>query len=136
MCPACRKPMIAMELEGIEIDHCLDCGGTWLDAGEIEAITERAGVNADRLADTVKQAKAGERGRRRCPRCRRRMRIIRLDEPAGLELDRCPLEHGLWFDQGEMRSLISAAAEDKEGAVALFFADLYRSELEAESKGD
>ena len=38
MCPACKKPMIALELEGIEIDHCLDCGGTWLDSGEIGVV--------------------------------------------------------------------------------------------------
>ena len=50
MCPACKKPMIALELEGIEIDHCLDCGGTWLDGGEIEAISERAGGDPGKLA--------------------------------------------------------------------------------------
>ncbi len=77
MCPACKKPMIALELEGIEIDHCLDCGGTWLDAGEIEAISERAGGDPGKLANAIDAAADGPRGLRRCPRCRRKLRTIR-----------------------------------------------------------
>ncbi len=29
-----------LELDQIEIDHCLSCGGIWLDAGEIELLLE------------------------------------------------------------------------------------------------
>ncbi len=32
--------MVAFELEGVEIDRCLACEGTWLDAGELELIVE------------------------------------------------------------------------------------------------
>ena len=35
-CPVCKSAMITMELTEVEIDHCLDCGGIWLDAGELE----------------------------------------------------------------------------------------------------
>ncbi|NQU42494.1 zf-TFIIB domain-containing protein, partial [bacterium] len=35
---------MAFELEGVEIDRCPACGGTWLNAGEIEQIALKAGV--------------------------------------------------------------------------------------------
>ena len=30
--------MLTLELTGVEIDHCTDCGGIWLDAGELELL--------------------------------------------------------------------------------------------------
>ena len=37
-CPVCKNAMIALELAEVEIDHCTDCGGIWLDAGELELL--------------------------------------------------------------------------------------------------
>ena len=49
MCPVCRRPMVAFELEGVEIDRCVGCEGTWLDAGELEVIAETAGASRGAL---------------------------------------------------------------------------------------
>ena len=48
MCPLCNEPLVAFELDGIEIDRCVDCGGVWLDAGELELIAGRAGTSGAR----------------------------------------------------------------------------------------
>jgi Zn-finger nucleic acid-binding protein len=32
--------MIILELDKVEIDHCLLCGGIWLDEGELELLLE------------------------------------------------------------------------------------------------
>jgi len=37
-CPKCGMDMEQMSYQGVEIDKCLDCGGIYLDAGELEAI--------------------------------------------------------------------------------------------------
>ena len=37
-CPVCKNAMITLELADVEIDHCTDCGGIWLDAGELELL--------------------------------------------------------------------------------------------------
>jgi Zn-finger nucleic acid-binding protein len=66
--------MLILELEGIELDHCPACGGTWLDAGELETIAERAGARPGRLAALLAASKLGAKSRRRCPRCRARLR--------------------------------------------------------------
>ena len=129
MCPKCQEPLVVFELEGVEIDHCLSCGGTWLDEGELELITELAGVEPGPLSAALRAAQGDKHGNRRCPRCRRKLLLIRVGEPEPIELDRCKLGHGLWFDRGELRALIARFEEGESGAVARFFGELYRSEL-------
>ena len=65
MCPVCRQPMVGFEFEGVEIDRCLECGGTWLDAGELEMLTERAGVPSGELGAALQRSAGGRRTGRR-----------------------------------------------------------------------
>lgn len=136
MCPVCREPMIAYQLEGVEIDRCLECGGTWLDAGELETLAELADADLSKLARALEEQRGARRTDRRCPRCPRRLREFRLGERDQVEIDRCPGNHGLWFDRGEMAAVIHAYATGKGGAVAGFFAELYRSESGSISQGE
>ena len=55
-CPHCEEPLVAYELNGVEIDHCLTCRGTWLDAGELEQISYYAGATGGVLADACARA--------------------------------------------------------------------------------
>jgi Zn-finger nucleic acid-binding protein len=41
MCPVCNKPLHSRSRNGITIDQCTDCGGVWLDRGELEHIIDR-----------------------------------------------------------------------------------------------
>jgi Zn-finger nucleic acid-binding protein len=121
--------MISLEFEGVEIDRCLECRGTWLDRGELELLTELAGVEAGELAEALRRARAVGKGRRRCPRCRRRMEVIEVGRETRVELDRCPVGHGLWLDRGEVQTVVRSFSEGVGGAVAAFFADIYRNDL-------
>ena len=113
---------MAFESEGVEIDRCVACGGTWLDAGELEWIAERAGVEPGPLTEAVRAGKSGtERTNLRCPRCRRRMQKITVGGERNVELDRCRRGHGLWFDEGEMGKVIASFVDGEEGAVGRFF---------------
>jgi Zn-finger nucleic acid-binding protein len=40
-CPRCDGQLQAVAFEGVEIDTCDKCGGVWLDANELQALTER-----------------------------------------------------------------------------------------------
>jgi hypothetical protein len=40
-CPKCDGKLVAMPIEDISVDLCDTCGGTWLDAGELEALTKK-----------------------------------------------------------------------------------------------
>jgi Zn-finger nucleic acid-binding protein len=37
-CPACSKPMERFEKDGVTLDQCGPCRGTWFDVGEITAV--------------------------------------------------------------------------------------------------
>ena len=125
MCPVCRQSMVAFELEGIEIDRCVECAGTWVDAGELELIAEAAGASRGGLFEALKTAQGRRHGGRRCPRCSRKLRVINLGTGKSVEIDRCPGGDGLWFDRGEMETFIASFDEGEEGVVARFFADFY-----------
>jgi Zn-finger nucleic acid-binding protein len=136
--------LIAFELEGVEIDHCLGCGGTWLDAGELDAIAERSGAPSGAFSAALREAGAGRRGERRCPRCRKRLRVVRVArgtvdggamEGGVVDLDHCPRGHGYWLDRGEVEAVIRIFHDGEGAAVGHFFSDLYHKELEPESKG-
>ena len=137
MCPRCREPLVAFELDGVEIDRCLACGGTWLDAGELEWIAERAGVDPGPMTEALRAGRGrGKRTNLKCPRCGRRMRQVIVGQEQAVELDRCRHEHGLWFDRDELEKVVASFAEGEAGAVARFFADLYGHDVRSESEGD
>ena len=136
MCPVCNEPMVAFELEGVEIDHCVSCQGTWLDAGELEQIAELAGARSEELIRATQVSTEGKRTHRRCPRCPAKLREIRIGDDPAVQIDRCRFGHGLWFDRGEMLIAIRAYAGEQGGSVARFFAELYRTEIEEFSEGE
>ncbi len=136
MCPRCEEPLVAFELNGVEIDRCVTCGGTWLDAGELEWLVEQAGIDPGIVSQALHAGRRdSQRTRLKCPRCRRRMRLTVVGEDPPVELDRCVHEHGLWFDRGEVRKAISSFTAGEEGAVASLFADLFKYDLQSDCKG-
>ncbi len=45
-CPVCDKPARALSFFTVPIDWCPECGGVWLDGGELEALRELARPSA------------------------------------------------------------------------------------------
>ena len=123
MCPKCGEPLIIMELHGVEVDYCLDCRGTWLDGGELELISELAGVPAGALSAALRNTGAGRRSVRRCPRCRRKMRQVTVGQAPAVEIERCSSGHGLWLDAGELATVVREFATTEDTAVAKFFSE-------------
>lgn len=41
-CPVCNVELKMTARQGIEIDYCPQCRGTWLDHGELDKIIERS----------------------------------------------------------------------------------------------
>lgn len=48
-CPKCGHNLIEMDYKGIEIDKCSYCDGVWLDAGELEQISNLEKGKLDKL---------------------------------------------------------------------------------------
>ena len=124
-CPVCKNAMITLELSDVEIDYCTDCGGIWLDAGELELLlSERE--KAKQLLDSFKIDTHSTETRRKCPICLKKMqKIIVGDSKPPLLLDKCPKADGLWFDQGELHNVLSRATLDKANKIQKLLADIF-----------
>lgn len=124
-CPACHSAMITMDLAGIEIDHCLDCGGIWLDRGELEAfINDQQRVQELMGSLSLLQCTLGRP--RRCPICDVKMEKVQLGtQQVLLVLDRCPRQDGLWFDRGELTQVLQRAGLEDECEVIKLLASMF-----------
>lgn len=63
ICPTCNTDnLYRADREGVEIDICTNCGGVWLDRGELETIIDR--MVCDDTSATAKPTDRFERFRR------------------------------------------------------------------------
>ncbi len=123
-CAVCQEPMIVLELEQVEIDHCLNCGGTWLDAGELELLVAGA-TEAHELIKQLDGNSDSEIGKRKCPICLRKMEIITVGTTRKVRLDRCQKHHGIWFDKGELEEVLTIFDPARHGKALKVIKDMF-----------
>lgn len=97
--------MIVLELHRVEIDYCTQCGGIWLDAGEL-GILMGDSKEAKRIMDSLEVPRKSTEKRMRCPVCRKKMDKVYAATEEQIVIDKCKKDHGLWFDEGELHRLI------------------------------
>lgn len=124
-CPVCKEAMVTFELQEVEVDHCLGCGGIWLDAGELQQLLGEAG-RAEQLLNSFKPQPRSTEKRHKCPICLKKMRkIIVGDAPGGLLIDKCIKGHGLWFDRGELQDILKSAHLDEGSKIQKLLSDMF-----------
>jgi Zn-finger nucleic acid-binding protein len=57
-CPKCRGQLESYECIQLTVEHCPNCGGVWLDKGELESILKK--VTRSSMAATVKHFLFGD----------------------------------------------------------------------------
>ena len=107
-CPACKYPMVILELNQVEIDYCTACKGTWLDRGELDLIFSTS--EKKEIAKLFSVKNNLDEIKRRCPNCKKKMDKVEF-ENTGIIIDRCSDDHGVWFDSGELKSILKTAEE-------------------------
>ena len=107
-CPACKNPMVILELNQVEIDYCTSCKGIWLDRGELDLIFSSA--DKKEIAKSFSVKNDFDEIKRRCPICKKKMDKVEF-ENTGIIIDRCSDDHGVWFDSGELKSILKTAEE-------------------------
>ena len=108
-CPACKYPMVILELNQVEIDYCTACKGTWLDRGELDLIY--ATSEKKEIAKLFSVKNNLDEVKRRCPICKKKMNKVEF-ENTGIIIDKCTDEHGIWFDSGELKSILKSAEKE------------------------
>ncbi len=130
LCPECNEEeMLILEFNDVEIDYCNECSGIWLDEGELELLIDSSTTDSPIIKALVTTPDSPEKTDRRCPVCNKRMYLSNIpvpskEKPVIIEIDKCPRNHGLWFDKGELKDIISAA---KGGPVADFLGSLFEN---------
>ena len=123
-CPVCRKSMIILEYDQIEIDYCPSCAGCWLDQGELELMLDMNDESFD-----LSKFKSAPKGKRRCPRCRKKLKVDTFPD-SEIEVDICPADGGIWLDRGELLSI--AKIDSANAAIKRlnnFFSDLLKDTI-------
>jgi Zn-finger nucleic acid-binding protein len=129
-CPVCKSAMITLELADVEIDHCVRCGGTWLDSGELELLVEDRVRAQNLLASFPEHSAAGESARA-CPICDGKMaKIVVAPSRPPLLIDKCRRSHGLWFDRDELQNVLKLGRLDEDGRIQRLLADMFGGERE------
>jgi len=117
--------MITLEFEAAELDYCIDCGGIWLDAGELELLLGEPG-KARRLIESFKVHQASPERARACPICDKKMQKIVVGSAApALLIDKCLRGDGLWFDKGELHEIFDRAQLDEDSKIHKLLKDVF-----------
>ncbi len=93
----------------LEIDTCPGCMGLWFDANELREFFSSEALNKKFMLpparyNSVNQTIDISSKARRCPRCNRA--ALKRKEVETVEVDECPMCHGIWLDAGEIEKLV------------------------------
>lgn len=124
-CPVCTNAMITLELEDVEVDYCTDCGGIWLDAGELELLLGEP-QKATQLLGSFKVDSQCTEKIRKCPICDKKMQKITVGSSTPvLLIDKCRRGDGLWFDRGELNDICDRAQLDEDDKIQKLLNDMF-----------
>ncbi|WP_304041287.1 zf-TFIIB domain-containing protein [Ignavibacterium album] len=131
-CPICKEPMIILELNRVEIDYCPVCSGIWLDEGELELLYSIDNTESE-LKKLFRESSDSKEKSFKCPVCRKKMIKIRFNNTE-LIIDKCPVNHGLWFNKGELEKVLSAKTNQSSQKVLSLLKEMfsYNKSQEAE----
>ncbi len=106
-CPNCRTALDEIyTAEGVVVDFCPSCKGTWYDHGELCFFSQRPRQLKSLLEEPLLSPWPS---RIRCPRCQIPLEKGGLGSP-DLLIDRCATCNGLWLDAGERARLDQVAS--------------------------
>ena len=132
-CPRCAgAPPLTNTLglgatEGLTLDACAACHGTWLDGAEVATAFPGLGRHHQRIGELLGRGGRRGGGIASCPRCGSEpIEFPFLD----LRLDLCSACHGLWLDGDEVAA-VSRTADHDDGLLVDAPVGGYRHEAAA-----
>lgn len=108
-CIRCKTKMRKVERDGVLVDRCPECGGIWLDSGELEmfekgARHEDAVIMHQARKELLAEAKRLVTLVGFCPKCEK-TRLHQVKK-RGVEMDVCGHCGGIYFDEGELDQML------------------------------
>lgn len=107
-CPKCSKTKLGkVKIEQLEVDHCDDCGGLWLDQSELARLLELKAAQVRTLRRGPARTGANSL-RGKCPRCGTGLLRVASASNRQVTVDKCADCGGVWLDGGEFDTLFSS----------------------------
>ncbi len=127
-CPFCSHPLVILELNQIEIDYCTNCHGIWLDEGELELLLLDSG-GKNKLLNSFAIDKKNKEKYIKCPVCSKKMDKVLCGDEKKIVLDKCPRHHGLWFNKGELETVVEMGSLDKHNKIVKLLKEMFAHNL-------
>lgn len=118
LCPVCKEPMVVLELNEIEIDFCTSCDGIWLDSGELELMFDTE-AESKNLIESLHEDSDHPEEQYKCPICNKKMAKVHVGDEKEILIDKCKKDHGLWFDKGELKTVIEYGSKEENKIINL-----------------
>jgi Zn-finger nucleic acid-binding protein len=126
--------MVVLELNEIEIDFCTGCDGIWLDAGELELMFETEDERKNLIESLHENPEHPEKPYK-CPICNKKMIKVHVGDKKEILLDKCIKDHGLWFDKGELKSVVEVGSK-KENKIVSLLTEMFEAKISIKEKGE
>lgn len=113
-CPRCSETLRPARLRGRPMKVCRACGGVWIgraDAAELLLEAPDRLVAADARFPNLIGVGWSRIGAKRCPQCGEGLREAAVKGVGGVLVDECARCEGVWFDDGELAAVATAARE-------------------------
>lgn len=104
-CPICEdQKLIKRNFEGTDVDICKNCGGLWLDKGELNKIAHP--IQGDIEFCSHEHTEEKNPTPLSCPNCEgAKLQKAKFIEFTNISLDHCQKCDGLWLDKGELDAI-------------------------------
>ena len=125
--PVTGKPMEVITVMGTVIDRCVDSGGIWLDAGELDQLLVSSKEHSPSLADFIKLVPqlnpqgATVTGGKNSPITGKPMN---QEKVLGVSIDKCSESGGIWLDASELARLLSSSHQTLSSWILDFFSQV------------
>ena len=115
-CVKCTSVLDRADFEGLEVDLCPNCGGLWLDRGEITRAARLPETELTRLRTLVGEGNPASphdaENNVPCPACHGLLAEFTL---GSVRVECCAACHGIFLDRGELEEALRAVrAHDSE----------------------
>ena len=113
ICPRCStylaERMVTNDRFAITADDCKNCGGLFLDRGELARLAPDSAAVEELASQLPREPEEGLHDIK-CPHCTSQMHVSSVTE-LGLQLDICGGCKGFWFDRHELETLRRAGGK-------------------------
>jgi len=107
-CPKCQLENIGeFSIEGVTINRCAACDGTWFDAHELSELLAEDARHVSALLRSRSHDQADDK-KGQCPRDGAALLRVYSSIDKAVIIDACPECHGIWLDAGEFEKLFAA----------------------------